>query len=152
VSASALPRYSANPTVRAIRGAHFDQFDESSRNGFWGRPFTVTPQSDRMGYRLEGPRLALHTAWEPISEPMCAGTIQVPPGGQPIVLMADRQTTGGYPRIGQVATVDLPLIAQTKAGETLTFSEVSLEEAQRLYVEREQAIEEVREGLKHAAH
>jgi len=83
---------------------------------------------------------------------VCAGTIQVPPEGLPIVLMADRQTTGGYPRIGQVATVDLPLIAQTKAGETLTFSEVSLEEAQRLYVEREKTIEEVREGLKHAAH
>lgn len=152
VSAAALPRYTANPTIRVTRGTHFGRFDESSRNAFCSRPFRVTPQSDRMGYRLDGPRLALEAPLEPISEPVCAGTVQVPPEGQPIVLMADRQTTGGYPRIAQVITVDLPLIAQTKAGETLTFSEVSLDEAQRLYAEREKTIAEVREGLKHAAH
>ena len=152
VSAAALPPYTANPTVRVTRGTHFEQFDDVSRREFWKQPFRVTSQSDRMGYRLDGPRLALATPLEPISEPVCVGTIQVPPEGQPIVLMADRQTTGGYPRIGQVITVDLPLIAQTKAGETLTFAEVSLEEAQRLYAEREKTIEEVREGLKHVAH
>lgn len=151
VSAGALPRYAANPTIRVTRGTHFERFDEPSRNAFYG-PFRVTPQSDRMGYRLDGPRLALQEPFEPISEPVCAGTVQVPPEGRPIVLMADRQTTGGYPRIGHVITVDLPLISQTKAGETLTFTEVSLDEAQRLYAEREKTIEEVREGLKHAAH
>lgn len=150
VSPAALPRYTANPTVRVTRGTHFERFDHESRNGFFARPFRITPQSDRMGYRLDGPHLGLQAPLEPISEPVCAGTVQVPPEGQPIVLMADRQTAGGYPRIGQVVTVDQPLIAQTKAGETLTFSEVSLEEAQRLYAEREKTIEEVREGLKHA--
>ena len=152
VSPSALPRYAAAPTIRVMRGAHFALFDDASRQALFREGFRVTPQSDRMGYRLEGPKLALSEPLEPISEPVCAGTIQVPPEGQPIVLMADRQSAGGYPRIGQVITVDLPLIAQTKAGDTLRFSEVSLEEAERLYVERERTIEQVRQGLLHASH
>lgn len=152
VSAAALPRYTANPTIRIMRGAHYERFDEPSQTGICGHPFRITPQSDRMGYRLEGPRLKLATPLEPISEPVCAGTIQVPPEGQPIVLMADRQTTGGYPRIGQVITVDLPLIAQAKVGETVTFTEVPLEEAERLHAEREGTMDEVREGLKRATH
>ena len=152
VSAAALPRYAANPTIRTTRGSHFGLFDEESRKAIFGRRFRIAPQSDRMGYRLAGPRLALARPYEPISEPVCAGTIQVPPEGQPIVLMADRQTTGGYPRIGQVITVDLPLIAQSKAGETLTFAEVSLEDAERLFAARERTIEEVREGIRRATH
>jgi len=152
VSASALPPYSPAPRIRTIPGTHVARFSESSRRAFFDQPFRVTPQSDRMGYRLEGTRLEMSQPLEPISEPVCAGTVQVPPEGQPIVLMADRQTAGGYPRIAQVITVDLPLIAQTKPGDSLRFTEVSLEEAQHLYVERERAMEEVRQGLMHAAH
>ncbi|MSR05770.1 MAG: biotin-dependent carboxyltransferase [Gemmatimonadetes bacterium] len=152
VSASALPRYAASPTVRVIPGIHFARFDDANRRAFFQDGFRITPQSDRMGYRLEGPLLSLIEPLEPISEPVCAGTIQVPPEGQAIVLMADRQSAGGYPRIGQVITVDLPLIAQTKAGDTLRFSEVSLEQAEELYVERERTIEQVRQGLLHAPH
>ena len=152
ISASALPSYTDTRAVRVLAGSHFRLFDDGSRRRFVGEPFGVTPQSDRMGYRLEGPGLALASPLEPISEPVCAGSVQVPPEGQPIVLMADRQTTGGYPRIGQVITVDLPRVAQTRAGESLRFVEVSLEEAERLYAERERTIAQVKQGLVNAAH
>ena len=91
----------------------------------------------RQGYRLDGPGLALAAPLEMISEAVAFGTVQVPPDGQPIVLMADRQTTGGYPKIASVASVDLPLLAQRVPGETLRFERVTLDEAQALYLERE---------------
>ena len=123
--------------VRAMRGRHFAALTAQSRaallsaNAQW---FRLSPQSDRMGYRLDGPQLALRHPLEIISEPVVFGTVQLPPGGNPIVLMADRQTTGGYPRVLEVATVDLPLLAQTAPGMRIRFTEVSLEEAQRLYI------------------
>jgi len=73
--------------------------------------------------------------------------VQLPPGGDPIVLMADRQTTGGYPRIGQVASIDLPLLAQLKAGDRVRFRPASLEEAQRLYLSREDNLRQARAAV-----
>ena len=73
--------------------------------------------------------------------------MQLPPGGAPIVLMADGQTTGGYPRIGEVASVDLPLVAQLKPGDHVRFAAISLEDAQRLYLERENELDQMRVGL-----
>jgi antagonist of KipI len=101
-----------------------------------------------MGYRLDGPPLYLTSAKEMVSEPVCTGAIQVPPGGQPIVLMVDRQTTGGYPRIAHVITVDLPLMAQLKPGDQVQFTEVSLEEAQRLYLARQMELEQIAVGVR----
>jgi allophanate hydrolase subunit 2 len=74
--------------------------------------FRLSPRSNRMGYRLEGPPLVRLEAAEPISEPLAFGAIQVPTAGEPILLMADRQTAGGYPKIGYVASADLPVAAQ----------------------------------------
>lgn len=85
-----------------------------------------------MGYRLKGPHLETTSRSEMISEAVTVGTIQVPPGGAPIILMADGQTTGGYPRIGQVAQVDLPILAQKRPGEELCFELISLDEARQL--------------------
>lgn len=81
----------------------------------------VDPRSDRQGLRLSGPRLRLRAPREPVSEPVVPGTIQLPPDGQPIVLLADAQTCGGYPRIGQVAAADLPRLAQCRAGDAVHF-------------------------------
>jgi antagonist of KipI len=92
--------------------------------------YKVLPQSDRMGYRMEGPSLKLAHQRELLSEAVTFGTVQVPPDGNPIVLMADRQTTGGYPKIAQVVSVDLPLLAQTQIGGRIKFQFVSLREAQ----------------------
>jgi len=100
-----------------------------------------------MGYRLEGVELPLRNPVELLSEGVAFGTVQLPPDGMPIVLMADRQTTGGYPRIGEVASVDLPLIAQLKPGDRLRFRPISVEEAQQLYLTNEQDLEQARAAI-----
>ena len=102
-----------------------------------------------MGYRLQGAgrKLSVSEPIEMISEAVAFGTIQVPPEGQPIVLMADRQTTGGYPKIADVISVDLLLLAQVKPGESVRFAPVTLEEAQELYLLREREIGLLKQGI-----
>lgn len=126
--------------VRALRGTHFDALSASSREGIFGSAFVIGRESDRMGYRLEGPPLELARPLELLSEAVAFGTVQLPPAGGLIVLMADRQTTGGYPRILQVAAIDLPRLAQLAPGDPLVFTEVSLAEAQALYIARERRL------------
>jgi antagonist of KipI len=128
---------SENVVVRLVRGAHTGLLTETSLAALAGSGFRVSASSDRMGYRLDGETLSLRAPTELLSEGVAFGTVQLPPGGSPIVLMADRQTTGGYPRIGEVASVDLGLVAQLKPGDRLRFRFISLEEAQRLYLARE---------------
>lgn len=147
ISVDVFPNYDTNPMIRVVRGAQFNCFEQESRDEFLSSPFKVLPQSDRMGYRLKGPKLELSEPLEMISEAVASGTVQVPPEGQPIVLLADRQTAGGYPKIAQIISVDLPVIAQTKPGESLRFQIVSLEEAEALYVAREMQIEQVRRAI-----
>lgn len=147
LSSAVLPAYDKNPVIRVMRGGQFDLFDAESRSRFFAGEFKVTPQSDRMGYRLSGPKLHLSSPLEMISEAVAAGTIQVPPDGNPIILLADRQTTGGYSKIGQVITVDLPIIAQVKPGEQVRFQEVTLEEAQELYRLREMEIQLLKQAI-----
>jgi antagonist of KipI len=132
ISEHMKPPYEANPTVRVIEGPQFNWFDPESISNFVSKPFRIQPQSDRMGYRIEGPALTLTDRRELLSEAVTFGTVQVPPDGNPIVLMADRQTTGGYPKIAQVVSVDLPLLAQTQIGSRISFQLVSLREAQEM--------------------
>ena len=132
------PAYNPNPTIRAIKGPEYERFSEVSQGQVWTERFQVSAQSDRMGYRLQGVSLYLSEEAELISTAVTFGTVQVPPEGTPIVLMADHQTTGGYPRILQVVRVDLPILAQVVPGQTIGFEEVSLEEAQQLYIRQEQ--------------
>ncbi|MEJ8546296.1 5-oxoprolinase/urea amidolyase family protein [Brevibacillus borstelensis] len=149
IAADHLPRYHGHPVVRVVKGNQSDWFTEESRNAFFGQEFRVSPQSDRMGYRLEGPRLEkLDKSRELVSEAVTFGTVQVPAEGNPIVLLADRQTTGGYPKIAQIISVDLPLIVQTKPGDVIRFREVVHQEAERLLLEREQLFRQVRLGMK----
>lgn len=100
-----------------------------------------------MGYRLTGPELTLAEPLEMISEAVIPGTVQVPPDGNPIILMADRQTAGGYPRIAQVAVVDIPVVAQIKPGRRLRFREITVNEAEKLYIQREQQIQQMKAGI-----
>jgi antagonist of KipI len=141
------PPYSAEPIVRLVPGAHTEALDAESRTALFGARFRVSASSDRMGYRLEGPQLRLRERVEMLSEAVTFGTVQLPPGGAPIVLMADGQTTGGYPRIGEVASVDLPLMGQLKPGDHVQFVAVSLDEAQGLYLEREHELAQMKVGL-----
>jgi biotin-dependent carboxylase-like uncharacterized protein len=122
--------------IRVMQGREWAFFSEQARQDLLRGAYTLTGDSDRMGYRLAGEPLKLSTPCELLSESVAFGTVQVPPSGQPLVLMADRQTTGGYPRIAQVASVDLPRLAQMLPGDTLRFSLIDLHDAQKLFVER----------------
>jgi antagonist of KipI len=134
-------------SVRVVKGKQFSWFSEESQTKLFTEPFEVTVQSDRMGYRLKGPSLALEEEKEMLSEAVTFGSIQVPAEGNPIVLLADRQTTGGYPKIGQIASVDLPLMAQLKPGDHVKFAEISHQEAQQLYLEQEKHIQLLKQGI-----
>lgn len=147
VAADLIPIHQNKSTIRVMKGRQFHLFTKESQNKLFHEPFEVTAQSDRMGYRLKGPKLTLQNAAEMISEAVNFGTIQVPSDGNPIVLLADRQTTGGYPKIGQIATVDLPLMAQAKPGDSIKFTEISRDEAQHLLLEREKKIQQLKQGI-----
>ena len=123
VSCNPLLNLQQTQTIRLLKGNEFERFDKESRHALFNRPYTLTAQSDRMGSRLKGCTLSLSEEFELLSEGVTYGTIQVPPNGQPIVLMADRQTTGGYPKIGQVISADLPRLAQLQPGATIHFKE-----------------------------
>lgn len=132
-----LPKYKKQPILRVITDFEYDQFTEESIKSFFSKEYKVSNYADRMGYRLDGDVLNRVEEIEILSSPVTFGTIQVPNGGQPIILMADRQTTGGYPRIGNVISVDLPLLAQLKPGDYVTFEKITMEEAAQLYIKQE---------------
>lgn len=125
--------------IRTVKSAHAALFTPAAVQAFFSGDYRVSPQSERMGYRLAGPKLELaHTA-QLLSEATSFGSVQVPPDGSPIVLMADRQTTGGYAKIAHAASVDLPIIAQSMPGDILRFAEISLDQARALDQQREDA-------------
>lgn len=133
--------------IRVIAGPHAERFSDTSLTQFFESDYKVSAQSERMGYRLEGPTLTLKDTTQIVSEVTSFGTIQVPPDGNPIILMADRQTTGGYVKIAHVATIDLPLVAQIMPGEHMSFHEITLAQAQQLDNQREQAFGRLYQGL-----
>lgn len=134
-------------TIRFVAGRHWENLPSSTRNRFTGENFRVGAASDRMGYRLEGNDLGQHEYGDIASEAVTFGTIQLPPDGNPIVLMADRQTIGGYPRVGEVASVDLPMLAQLKPGDTLRFERIALGEAQQLFHTQMSALAQVEASI-----
>lgn len=149
ISSELIPKLERNPVIRVMKGRQYQLFTKESQERLWTEPFQISPQSDRMGYRLKGAMLRLEKAIEMLSEAVTFGTIQVPADGNPIILMADRQTTGGYPKIGEIASVDLPLLAQVKPDDTIHFTNITLEEAQQLYLEREKKIKQLKHGIYH---
>jgi 5-oxoprolinase (ATP-hydrolysing) subunit C len=117
--------------LRVTRGPQWDRFDDTARRGFFASTYTVSPVSDRMGYRLSGPAILPREAATLPSEPACPGAVQIPDDGQPIVLMPDGPTVGGYPKLAVVARDDLRRLAQRPPGSEVRFVEVSLEEVRR---------------------
>jgi len=115
--------------VRIIRGPHDRMFTSDAFDTLVGSRFVVTAQSNRMGYRLEGPVLRHAGGADILSDATPIGSLQVPASGQPILLMADRQTTGGYPKIGTVITADLPIAGQLAPGDWIAFLECTRAEA-----------------------
>jgi antagonist of KipI len=127
LSAGHLPDY-ADHTLHAIAGPHARRLDSERRRALFGAAFSVSRDADRMGYRLEGPMLDA-SGDELLSFGLAAGAVQVPRSGQPILLMADHQTAGGYPVVATVVSAAMPVAAQLLPGDELRFSEISIEAA-----------------------
>lgn len=141
---------SRDAEIRVVKGTEYDRFAEKSRNAFINCIFTISKDADRMGYRLMGDSpLITKEPIQLLSEAVTFGTVQVPPSGQPIILMADCQTTGGYPKLAQVVSVDLPKLAQLQPFSKIRFQLISLEEAQKLYIQQEKALRRLEIMLKH---
>lgn len=130
----------AQRPLRLLPATHTARLDAASQAALFDAAFRVAAASNRVGYRLEGPRLALATPLELVTEASVAGTVQLPPSGQAIVLMAEHPVSGGYPRIGHVATVDLPRLAQRRPGDAVRFVTTTPEEARRRLAERERRL------------
>ena len=119
--------------VRVILGPQDKRFTPESIQTFLSADYQVTPQNDRMGYRLDGPVLTHVGGPNIISDGISFGSVQVPGNGTPIIMMADHQPTGGYTKIATVISTDLPLVAQCRAGDAIRFEAISIEQAHELY-------------------
>jgi len=132
-----MPDYRLPALLRLVPGPHIAAFTESVWEVVSSSAYLVTPQANRMGYRLSGPPIERLDAHDILSEAMPFGGLQVPPDGQPILLMADRQTTGGYPLLGTVISVDLPRAAQLAPGDGVQFEAITLTKAQECAIQQE---------------
>lgn len=139
---TSMPVFGKHVVLRAVPGPQDTMFSEGELEGFFSHPYSVTNATDRMGIRLEGEPIVPKASSDIISDGTAFGAIQVPTGGQPIILMADRQTTGGYAKIATVISADLPRAAQMRPGCTVRFMPVTVEEAQDLFILEKRAYEE----------
>lgn len=125
------PNYDKLLTLRVVAGYQWDMFEDFEREKFFNSSYKVTGQNDRMGYRLSGKKIT-STCKGIVSEPIAYGSIQIPAHGEPIVLLKERQTIGGYPKIGSVIPVDCFRLAQTKQDSEVKFELISLDEAREI--------------------
>jgi len=136
IAPKAISAYTQNPVLDVIMGPQTNYFTDKSLETFLSSEYSISLASDRMGYRLEGPALTHCNKTELISEGMTFGAIQIPSNGQPIIMMADCPTTGGYPKIGTVASADLPVFAQCVPNKgRIRFQETTVAKAQKRYRE-----------------
>ena len=147
VSPAALERlYKKLPAIRCIAGPQWLLLQAESEKRILQAAFTISNQSDRMGYRLAGENCYLQNSVELISSPVTVGTVQLLPGGQLIILMADHQTTGGYPNIATVIAADIPRLAQLPVNFQLHFQLVSLQHAEEILLSIHQLLAEIKTG------
>ena len=142
-----IPEYPSEVLLRAVPGPQDDYFDEGLEV-FFSSEFRVSTKADRMGYRLEGPVVA-HREGVPqsiISEPSVPGGVQIPPDGQPIILLLE-QTVGGYTKIATVVSTDISRVAQAKPGDRIRFEAVDLETAYGIVRAQEELIQKIKETL-----
>lgn len=136
------PVYSRHAMLRVIPGYQYHDFSLDQRQRFFNHQYSVSVQSDRMGYRLEGAAISAEVEGV-LSEGICLGAIQLPPDGQPIILMHDRQTIGGYPKIGSVLSLDLGQLAQLKPGDRVYFEMITVDEAHKILHLAEKAFNQI---------
>lgn len=147
IAKSLIPNYSVFPTIRVIAGAEFEELTALSEQNFLKQIFSVRNDSDRMGFRLRGEPLYLLDHKELVSSAVNYGTIQLLPDGQMIVLMADHQTSGGYPRIAHVVSTDLGVLAQLGVNDKVGFEMISLSEAETLLLHFEKDLNLLKIGV-----
>lgn len=135
--------YSGGDRIRLVAGHEWDWLNEASRQLLTCLPFTISAQSDRMGYRLKGPSLKAVSNRQMISAGVTRGTVQLLPSGDLIVLMADHQSTGGYPRLAHVAAVDVPRLAQYRFNEQVVFELIGVAQAEDLLIGRDQSLQQL---------
>lgn len=125
--------YTSPITVKVIEGPQEEYFTEAGKKTFYNETYTISDQSDRMGYRMEGAPIESVNGTDIISDGIALGSIQVPTNGKPIILLADRQTTGGYAKIATVCSFDIPKLVQGKPGDQVRFQKISLDEAAKIW-------------------
>lgn len=146
IAGRTLPPPPLSHTLQVILGPQLGHFSHATLENFLSAEFTVTNESDRMGYRLAGPALTPQPA-DIISEGMPLGAIQVPANGQPLVMLADRPTTGGYPKIATIIRADVPLLAQCPPGAKVRFEVTTVEAAQAKYRSRLAELNNIHEAV-----
>ncbi len=148
ISSHLIPNYSRSPKIRVMAGREWQNLTTESQNRFLRQSFFIRPDSDRMGFRLKGSPLQLGENVELVSSAVGFGTIQLLPDGELIILLADHQTTGGYPRIAHVVAADLSVLAQLGAGDQINFDLISLAEAERLILQFEKQLNRLKIGCR----
>lgn len=138
-----IPQYGSPKELRVIPGPQEDHFTPDALETLFSGKYTLSPQWDRMGCRLEGPPLSHRAGADIISDGIGPGAIQVPGNGMPIILTADRQTTGGYTKIGSVIGVDLSILAQMKPGDEISFRRCTVDEAVAALRDQRDMLEEI---------
>ena len=133
--------------IRVMKGPEYELFNDKSKEDLFKGSYLITKEADRMGYRLEGSPLATIEPLEMLSSAVSFGTVQVTPNGSAILLMADHQTTGGYPRVLQVIVVDLTKLSQMKSGQQIRFKAVTLAEARDALQQRVKQLRQLKQTL-----
>ena len=139
---SAVPATSDQP-IRVVLGPQQEYFTEEAITALLDGEFRISQSADRMGMRLDGPLLQHRNGWDIVSDAIMTGAIQVPGSGQPILLLADHQTTGGYPKIATVISADLPVVGRRRPSDTLRFAAVTVETAEALCRDAERRLTEM---------
>ena len=146
LASSEVPVYGRRAEARVVLGPQEEAFSQAALKTFLSGEYVVTAQSDRMGYRLQGPAIELQDRTEMLSDAVAPGSVQVLPSGQLIVMLADRQVTGGYPKIATVISTDLPKLAQLLPGGSASFRVLELDAAQDLAAAQERLLQTLQAG------
>ena len=139
-----IPRYGSEWAIRVIPGPQADYFTRQGIATFYSAEYVISPQADRMGYRLNGPKIEHKASADILTDATPSGSVQVPGDGNPILLLTDGQTTGGYSKIAVVISPDQDRLGQARPGDKIRFSRIGVVEAQRIIKEEEEKIQEIK--------
>ena len=143
-----IPKFTSPFAAHVILGPQKSMFTKQGINTFFSSQYRVTVESDRMGYRLEGQKIEHKEKGEIVSDALLPGAIQVPKDGQPIIVMRDAQTTGGYPKIAAVITPDVSLLGQARPNDVIIFSEISISQARDKFMKFQKLLSSLRKFLR----